>query len=253
MKIYTKGKLIEALLKIRAKGWVETTRPGNDGGVGNTLEHLLGISENNLTIPNASEWELKAQRLNSSALGTLFHQEPSPRNAKIVPQILLPFYGWKHKEAGGSYPTTEKSFRQTIRANSSTDRGFSCYADSQERKIVVSFDSSSVAERHSEWLESVNRHMGLGQINPQPYWGFDDIFHACGVKLTNTFLVQAEVKREGGKEFFHYTNIKMLRNFSIDKLILAFDRGIIFVDFDARTGHNWACFEKTDSKIESFG
>jgi hypothetical protein len=43
-------------------GWIPDNRPGNIGGVGNTLEDLLGIEENNLPILNASEWELKCQR-----------------------------------------------------------------------------------------------------------------------------------------------------------------------------------------------
>lgn len=238
MKIYTKEQLIEQLLKIREMGWIETGRPGNDGGVGNTLEDLLGISENNLTIPNAAEWELKAQRQGSSALATLFHQEPSPRNAKIIPQILLPLYGWRHDNAGIKYPESEKSFRQTIRAKETTDRGFTCYADVNEKKIVVSFDASKVSPRHSVWLENVKRNVGLGEINPQPYWGFSDVFHACGVKLTNTFLVQAETKRESGNEYFRYSKIQMLKGFSIEKFIQAFETGIIYVDFDARTGHN---------------
>ncbi|MBC7236550.1 MAG: MvaI/BcnI restriction endonuclease family protein, partial [Chloroflexi bacterium] len=65
MKIYSKESLIEALLEIKRKGWIPSARPGNDGGIGNTLEDLLGISENNLPIPNAAEWELKCQRLNT--------------------------------------------------------------------------------------------------------------------------------------------------------------------------------------------
>ncbi len=59
MKIYTKPQLIAELKKIAAKGWIENRRYGNQGGIGNTLEDLLGIEENNLPIPNAAEWELK--------------------------------------------------------------------------------------------------------------------------------------------------------------------------------------------------
>ncbi len=100
MKTYTKENLIEALIDIRNRGWIKTNRAGNDGGVGNTLEDLLGIEENNLPIPNAAEWELKAQRSDSASLTTLFHMEPSPTALKFVPLVLLPKYGWKHKEAG---------------------------------------------------------------------------------------------------------------------------------------------------------
>ena len=50
MKLYTKETLIEELKKVRDKGWIKNARPGNVGGVGNTLEDLLGIEENNLPI-----------------------------------------------------------------------------------------------------------------------------------------------------------------------------------------------------------
>lgn len=43
MKIYTKDALIEELRNIRDSGWIANTRPGNAGGIGNTLEDLLGI------------------------------------------------------------------------------------------------------------------------------------------------------------------------------------------------------------------
>ena len=60
MRIYSKESLIDTLRGIHAQGWIPNARPGNAGGIGNTLEDLLGITENNLPIPNASEWELKA-------------------------------------------------------------------------------------------------------------------------------------------------------------------------------------------------
>ena len=85
---YTKDELIKKFKELAAMGWVENGRFGNHGGIGNTLEDFLGIAENNLPIPNAAEWELKAQRLNSTSLTTLFHIEPSPRAVRFVPQVL---------------------------------------------------------------------------------------------------------------------------------------------------------------------
>ena len=106
--IYTKPALIAKLKKISAMGFVPNARKGNRGGIGNTLEDLLGIEENNLPIPNAVEWELKTQRLNSTSLITLFHMEPSPRAVRFIPQILLPLYGWIHQEDDKKYPKGEK-------------------------------------------------------------------------------------------------------------------------------------------------
>jgi len=135
MKTFTKEELITKLKEIANKGWLPNARHGNHGGIGNTLENLLGIEENNLPIPNASEWELKAQKLGTASLTTIFHIEPSPRAIGFVPQILLPKYGWKHKEAGNKYPDDEMSFRQTIHGLNSSDRGFKVIIDRTEKKF----------------------------------------------------------------------------------------------------------------------
>lgn len=236
--IYTKPNLIAKLKEIAAMGWVPNARHGNQGGIGNTLEDLLGIKENNLPIPNASEWELKTKRFGSSSLTTLVHIEPSPRAVKFVPQILLPKYGWPHDEAGRKYPKNELSFRQTIHGRSRSDRGFMVIIDRRERRITISFDAKAVDPRHKEWLASVKKRVGLGELDPQPYWGFDDLEHKIGTKLPNTFYVQAEVQKRGTKEFYKYSMATMLQTFKFEAFLKALESADILVDFDARTGHN---------------
>ncbi|MDR1941187.1 MAG: MvaI/BcnI family restriction endonuclease [Endomicrobium sp.] len=238
MKIYTKENLIREFKIISEKGWIPNARKANNGGIGNTLEDLLGIEENNLPIPNASEWELKSQRLDTTALTTLFHMEPSPRAVKFVSQLLLLKYGWKHKESGKKYSKEEMSFRQTIHGKSSSDRGFIVKIDRKERKVLISFNSDSVSSRHEEWLQTVKKRVGLGQLNPQPYWGFDDLSNKAGTKLLNCFYAQAEVKKENGNEFYHYTKVLMLQKFKFESFLNQIEEGNILVDFDARTGHN---------------
>ena len=149
MKIYTKKSLIQELKKIRNQGWIKSQRKISHGNVGNTLEDFLGIEENNLPIPNAAEWELKCQRKGTSFLTTLLHCEPSPRAIKFVSKTLLPQYGWKHEEAGGKYPKTEMSFRQTISCLNYSERAFRVELDKIQRKIVISFNSKKVDKRHS--------------------------------------------------------------------------------------------------------
>ena len=219
-------------------GWIENARHGNTGGIGNTLEDLLGIEENNLPIPNAAEWELKSQRLNTSSLTTLFHIEPSPRAVKFVPQVLLLNYGWRHQESGKKYPENEMSFRQTIHGKFSSDRGFMVKIDKESRKVLISFDNTKVDENHKDWLHSVEQRIGLGELNPQPYWGFDDLEHKAGTKLLNCFYVQAEVKKEEGREFYNFSKVTMLQKFSFNGFLQELENGNILVDFDARTGHN---------------
>jgi hypothetical protein len=238
MQIYNKETLIEALINIKRRGWIPNARPGNVGGIGNTIEDLLGIEENNLPLPNAAEWELKCQRIGTSSLTTLFHMEPSPTAIRFVPRILLPLYGWRHQEAGTTHPANEMSFRQTINGLSRTNRGFGIVVDRDTRRVLVSFDSNAVDPVHSAWLNSVDNRVGLDELEPQPYWGFDDLFHKVGTKLLNCFYLRAETKREAGITYFHYTEIMILQGLNLNRLISGMESGYLYVDFDARTGHN---------------
>ena len=110
--------------------------------------------------------------------------------------------------------------------------------DRNEKKVLISFDSSKVSEKNSDWLETVKQQIGLGELNPQPYWGFDDLASKAGTKLLNCFYVQAEMKKEDGKEFYKYSKVTMLQKFNFDGFLNALEEGNILVDFDARTGHN---------------
>ncbi|MEO9029002.1 MAG: MvaI/BcnI family restriction endonuclease [Ktedonobacteraceae bacterium] len=245
MKTFTKESLIAELKAISEGGWVKSCRePGNHGAVGNTLEQLLGIPENNLPLPNAAEWELKGQRrkpptktsrinnsMRASSLLTLFHMEPSPRAFKFVPNIFLPKYGWTL-----NHSTNELSFRLTIGASDTGGRGFRVVIDDIERKVLISFNARLVDSRHTKWLETVEERGGLGELDPQPYWGFDDLEHKAGIKLKNTFYVLADTKKQDGAEYFNYNGVFMLQTFSMAKFLELLRRDLIKVDFDARSG-----------------
>jgi len=245
MKLYTKEELIQAIREVFRHGWhksvKETRDVRNDGAVGNTLEMLLGIEENNLPIPNAREWELKGQRAHTSSLITLKHIEPSPTAVGVVSNILLPYYGWKHKQAGKKYPQTEMSFRSTTSATDYTNRGFRIVVDKQQRKLRLVFDSTK-ADRNdpavAQWLRAVEERIGLGSLAPEPYWGFEDLKYVIGSKIRNCFYVVGDSKVEAAREFFLYRELHILSGFSFEKFIRCIEDGAILVDFDARTGHN---------------
>jgi hypothetical protein len=245
VNLFTKEELIEKIKIIAQKGWIKsvksTSNTRNDGAVGNTLEFLLGIEENNLPIPNANDWELKGQRENTSSLITLKHIEPSPQGSKIVSNLLLPKYGWKHKEAGNKYPKDELSFRSTTYASSYTKRGFKIIVDRSLEKIRFIFNYKEADINYKEikqWLKRVKSKAGLGELIPEPYWGFNDLKRQIGEKIKNCFYVVAESKKEKGHEYFAYKKLIVLSGFSFEGFLSCVENNIIFVDFDARTGHN---------------
>ena len=130
------------------------------------------------------------------------------------------------------------SFRQTIHGLSSSDRGFIVKIDRVNSKVLISFDSNKVADKHKDWLKSVKKRIGLSELDPQPYWGFDDLSNKAGTKLLNCFYVQVEVKKEDDKEFYNYCKVMMLQKFNFDGFLNQIEKGNILVDFDATTGHN---------------
>src|SRR3954465_8565997 len=102
--VFDKDYLISKFKEIALSGWIPNARHGNHGGIGNTLEDLLGIKEHTLPIPNAAEWELKGPRPPGTAHTSVVPLEPSPRAVQLVVKVLVPNYGWPHKEAGKKYP-----------------------------------------------------------------------------------------------------------------------------------------------------
>ena len=131
------------------------------------------------------------------------------------------------------------SFRATLNASTYTDRGFSVKVNRKEERVEIVFDSSKCdKEKHKEWIRSVENKVGLGPLQTLPYWGFNDLYTKVGTKLINCFFVQADSKREGKTLYYHYNNVLMLKKVDKAKFIDAIEQGIIYIDFDARTGHN---------------
>lgn len=235
---FTKAELIEKISRIIDRGWIEDPRPTNQGSHGNLLEDLLGLKENNLPIPNAAEWELKSIIWPARSLMTLLHCEPSPTALKFVPTLLLPHFGWTHKQAGLRYSANEMSFRQTIRGGTYTPRGFGFIANEENQRFEIVFDPSKTSASFQSWLAEIGHREGKGLLVTNPYWGFEDLSHKIGAKLRNTFLVYAETKKTKNAKKTRFRQLVMLKGISADSVVNAVRNGFLYVDFDARTGHN---------------
>ena len=62
--------------------------------------------------------------------------------------------------------------------------------------------------------------------------------YEIGAKIKNCFYVVADRKIEAGHEYFKYIELYTLTEFSFENFLNCIETGKLFVDFDARTGHN---------------
>ena len=232
-RLLTRDQIIERLGEAQRGGWIRSLRPLNSGGIGNTIDALLGLPESNLPIADSAQWEIKTHRVGSTSLLTLFHMEPEPRSERIVANLLLPNYGWPDQ-----HRVDESSFRQTLRAGQPTDRGFKLSVQRADERIVVDFLAEASQPHHREWLDTVANRIGLGPLEPQPFWNFQDLFLKASTKLLNSFYVEAETRRRSGEEYFLISRVHVLQGFEIERFAEALEVGAALVDFDARTHHN---------------
>jgi hypothetical protein len=85
-------ELRDEFVRIRDLGFVKCTRPKNsDGGIGNTFEDYLGVTENNLKEPDFKGFEVKSQRELTSSYLSLFPK--SPTNPKKANALLKDSFG----------------------------------------------------------------------------------------------------------------------------------------------------------------
>jgi hypothetical protein len=235
--------------------WHDEGRKGNNGSAGNTLEDLLGISENNLRLPDWGDVEIKTGKEESASLLTLLHREPSP--AGSIPRLILSL-GWRHREAGNAYPASEMSFRSTTPANRFSVRGLSLSLEND--RITLVFEPSNVATNekdrtqayptYGDWLGDVElRKPHYASLFPV-YWEKSYIENELRNKLDHTLLCKYRTRENNGIKQFKFSSAHLFKNFIPSKIGSLFDDNALYVDFDARTGHNHGTkFRVTQSSL----
>lgn len=250
---YTLKDLISKMRSDVFGKWHNEGRSGNDGSAGNTLEDLLGVSENNLKTPDWGEIELKTKSNKSQSLVTLLHREPSP-NASVP--SLLRSLGWRHQKAGGDYSSDEMSFRSTTRANSFSDRGFAIklhgnrvdFVFEPSEVSVAKLDKTKAYNTYGDWLADVHsRDLSYKDIFPV-YWERDYLENEIVKKLNNTLFVTHEKRIVDGVKSFKFNTAVLFKEFDSSKIDELFENHALYVDFDARTRHNHGTKFRIDIK-----
>lgn len=201
MTVISDADFFARLRGVTERGWIQIPdHPGfrGSGGPGLMLEELIGVDPNNRDGPDTGIWELKYH--GGTAPLTLFHLTPQPKG---IMHHVVRGYGWP--DAKG-----RTSFRHTIWGQS--PRGFKVVNDIS--RIIV-------------------RNVGP-DADPDvlpPYWTHDSLINAFVYKLRRLAVVHG--KKKDGK--VKYKTVRLHWEPNISGFIEAIERGIIAIDFDART------------------
>lgn len=181
---------------LKSKGWVCSARKGPTG-VGHTLEKEIGLSENNIALPDIDgKAELKAHRINSNSKITLFTFNRSAW--EMNPLDAVKKYGTKDgKGRLGLY------FQMSQIPNSS-----GLFIDFNEKSFCVMHKSGEVLAR----------------------WQFDNIAKRFREKLPILVLVGAFSEMRGSEEFFKFDRAQVMENTSANTVANQLKSGNILVD-----------------------
>ena len=197
MKLAT---LKKKLKEIQELGFVKTHRKG-DTGVGKTLEDLLGIKENNISLPDIGKIaELKASRKSTGSMMTLFTFEPKPRGGERC-KTLLNSFGYLKKEKD------HKELRNTL----------SCKRyNNQNLKLKIEKDKLCVIGK--------NKKLNI-------YWDTEEVKKKFEEKFPALVHVLAHTKDIEATEYFHFDEAYFLEGFSFEKFKEMLKRDEICVEF----------------------
>ena len=246
MKKFTVEKLRQEMIMI-SKDWHPAVAKG-DQGAGRTLENLLGIDENNISMPDLGNIEIKSQKSESKTLISLFTNEPSNSSSNASIPLVIQSMGWKHENAGKSYPVSEKVFSSTISPDEFTNRGMIVSVD--KNKIYLKFNPDKIKKNDpdrsrqrtyptlGDWYNDINKRISphYSQVMPL-FYDRKKIEKKLVDKLNNTFLCLRKNKTIEGKLHFKFFEGFILKNILQEKIDKMYKKGLYF-DIGARTHHN---------------
>lgn len=192
----TLKQLIEKLLEIKKTGFIKTHR-SDDTGIGKTLEDMLRIKENNFSLPDIGEIELKAKRLDSDSMLTIATKSPEPKGAN---RIL--FEKYKYKDENGIF-----NLHSTVIGSKTNPQGFK-----------ITFKGKNI------FLEN--------KLNIKIFWPITIFNSVLKAKSNIILLVFANTKgeRKTRKEKFHFVEGYLLSNLNNRKFKSAIEHDKLKID-----------------------
>ncbi len=189
------SEFIEKFKNLKAKGFLPSTRKGPTG-IGHTLEMYLGIDENNVALPDLTEAELKAHRMQSNNLITLF-----TFNNKVWRMSPL--------EAIKKYGSLDKNGRKGLY--------YTMSLKPNSAGLFLNVTDTAISVQHIS-----------GEV--VAIWQLQALTKRFIQKLPALLFVSAFSEERDGKEYFHFYRAQLMRGASPELLASQFRAESILVD-----------------------
>lgn len=202
-------ELIAKFIEIKKRGWIETTRHG-DQCLGNAFEDLIGKVEDNKSEADFYGIELKVHRNITKSMVSLFSKSPS--YPKGVNTYLRETYGVVEDDFGKRVLNTTVSG-----AKENTHRGGHSF--------------KAVVDREKERIYLQIRDLSTNEIlNDEVYWSFAVLEKALEKKISKVAILYGDEKDENGKHYVRYTEMRIIENLSLEKMLESIEDGKLFID-----------------------
>ena len=207
-------ELLEKIQRIHNQGFLPSITPG-DPGVGDTLEHALGIDRNNSKAPDYKGIELKTTRLtrNGSARqatrSTLFTRVP---DEGLTYREIIDAYGKVQIPRGSDVARLQ--LYETFRVSRPNAYDLVLEVDANNDRLKMLHQKGDARKYVSAWLLS-------------------NLKQALLVKHHETFWVKAVSENRNGIEYFRYDKILHTKNPNASLLAPLLEADKITVDLAA--------------------
>ncbi len=178
-------ELNKKLYAIKKKGWHKSLGEGS-GGIGKTLETLLGKKEDRNPLPDYKHFEIKSKKYGSISYITLFSISPQNDLNEIEVNRLVKNYGYPDKIL-----PNYKNLRGEIYANKKRLIGLNYYfqLNIKDERIYI-----SVFYKNGRKKEEI------------AYWKISDIKKRLNQKLSHLVLVNAIKYTRNKIDYYKYYN-----------------------------------------------
>ena len=217
------SELLSIMKNIASKGYIKTLRPG-DGGVGFTLETLLGIKANSSKLPDFHGIEIKSGRKKSLAKGrsTIFSQVPNWRISRLKGSKDILF-------TRGRYNKDSNRMKLYHELNA-------IKKNSYNMKLDLDLDQNFL---HQIYIDEDSQIIDVT-------WELDRLKQRLAQKHKETFWVSALTKGNTGdaNEEFLYSTVKHTGIADINAFTTLLETGIITLDYTIKELDSGAAKDK---------